>query len=155
MELRGYEEFVAEMTENFAVSDPRSQGNVPFMAQMATQTSPARSADISVDVELRKVFKVYNGEPAVRGIDLSIRRGEFFSILGPFGLRQDDESANDWRGLITSFSRGYLDSRSLNAKRSSLQTSRKYRFSKLCSVRTHDGLGKHCIRLKNSKMFTL
>ena len=53
------------------------------MAQMTTQT--ARSVDVSLDVELRKVFKIYNGDPAVRGIDLSIRRGEFFSILGPSG----------------------------------------------------------------------
>lgn len=55
------------------------------MAQMATQTPPVRSVDANLDVELRKVFKVYNGEPAVRGIDLGIRRGEFFSILGPSG----------------------------------------------------------------------
>jgi spermidine/putrescine transport system ATP-binding protein len=43
------------------------------------------AANTGFDVELRKVFKVYNGEPAVRGVDLSIRRGEFFSILGPSG----------------------------------------------------------------------
>jgi len=55
------------------------------MAQMATQTSSTRSIGVNLDVELRKVFKVYNGEPAVRGIDLGIRRGEFFSILGPSG----------------------------------------------------------------------
>ncbi len=67
------------------MSDPRSQGSVPNMAQMATQTPPVRSVDVNLDVELRKVFKVYNGEPAVRGIDLGIRRGEFFSILGPSG----------------------------------------------------------------------
>lgn len=38
-----------------------------------------------LDVELRKVFKVYDGETAVRGIDLTVRQGEFFSILGPSG----------------------------------------------------------------------
>lgn len=38
-----------------------------------------------LDVELRKVFKVFNGETAVRGVDLNIRQGEFFSILGPSG----------------------------------------------------------------------
>lgn len=37
------------------------------------------------DVELRKVFKVFNGETAVRGVDLDIYQGEFFSILGPSG----------------------------------------------------------------------
>jgi spermidine/putrescine transport system ATP-binding protein len=46
-----------------------------------------RSSEIEtqLDVELRKVFKVFNGETAVRGIDLDIRKGEFFSILGPSG----------------------------------------------------------------------
>lgn len=43
------------------------------------------ATDTSFDVELRKVFKVFNGETAVRGVDLDIRRGEFFSILGPSG----------------------------------------------------------------------
>ena len=41
--------------------------------------------DTKLDVEMRKVFKVYNGETAVRNIDLDIRQGEFFSILGPSG----------------------------------------------------------------------
>jgi spermidine/putrescine transport system ATP-binding protein len=43
------------------------------------------ATDTDFDVELRKVFKVFNGEPAVRGVDFTIRRGEFFSILGPSG----------------------------------------------------------------------
>jgi spermidine/putrescine transport system ATP-binding protein len=55
------------------------------MSQMTTQTLSSRSIDVSLDVELRKVSKVYHGEPAVRDIDLAIRRGEFFSILGPSG----------------------------------------------------------------------
>ena len=43
------------------------------------------AADTALDVELRKVFKVFNGETAVRGVDLEIHQGEFFSILGPSG----------------------------------------------------------------------
>jgi spermidine/putrescine transport system ATP-binding protein len=43
------------------------------------------ATDTGLDVELRKVFKVFNGETAVRGVDLDIRQGEFFSILGPSG----------------------------------------------------------------------
>lgn len=52
-----------------------------------TSVKEQRSPDIATeyDVELRKVFKVFNGETAVRGVDLMIRRGEFFSILGPSG----------------------------------------------------------------------
>lgn len=45
----------------------------------------AKATDTEVDVELRKVFKVFNGDTAVRGVDLAIKQGEFFSILGPSG----------------------------------------------------------------------
>ncbi len=55
------------------------------MSQTATQNQPLSGINAGLDVELRKVFKVFNGEAAVRGVDLSIYRGEFFSILGPSG----------------------------------------------------------------------
>ncbi|MFP4102168.1 ABC transporter ATP-binding protein [Coleofasciculus sp.] len=54
-----------------------------FQPSVKDQRAPDTTAEL--DVELRKVFKVFNGETAVRGIDLKIRRGEFFSILGPSG----------------------------------------------------------------------
>ncbi len=31
------------------------------------------------------MFKFFNQEPAVHGVDLDVRQGEFFSILGPSG----------------------------------------------------------------------
>jgi spermidine/putrescine transport system ATP-binding protein len=54
---------------------------------MSQTVMQSRSSEVEtqLDVELRKVFKVFNGETAVRGIDLDIRKGEFFSILGPSG----------------------------------------------------------------------
>lgn len=55
------------------------------MFQTATQNRGTTGTETSLDVELRKVFKVFNGETAVRGVDLDIHRGEFFSILGPSG----------------------------------------------------------------------
>ncbi|HEY9909257.1 MAG TPA: ABC transporter ATP-binding protein [Thermosynechococcaceae cyanobacterium] len=55
------------------------------MSQTVAQNSPATTIEAGSDVELRKVFKVFNGETAVRGVDLNIQRGEFFSILGPSG----------------------------------------------------------------------
>ncbi len=55
------------------------------MLQTATHYSDRIGTDSQLDVELRKVFKVFNGETAVRGVDLDVRRGEFFSILGPSG----------------------------------------------------------------------
>ncbi|MEM1427111.1 MAG: spermidine/putrescine ABC transporter ATP-binding protein, partial [Cyanobacteria bacterium P01_H01_bin.130] len=54
-----------------------SQTTLPSQRVVPTETS--------ADVELRKVFKVFNGETAVRGVDLTIAQGEFFSILGPSG----------------------------------------------------------------------
>lgn len=55
------------------------------MSQTAIQNQRSTATDTEFDVELRKVYKVFNGETAVRGVDLGIRRGEFFSILGPSG----------------------------------------------------------------------
>lgn len=55
------------------------------MSQTAVHNQDKRGIHNAMDVELRKVFKVYNGETAVRGIDLEIHQGEFFSILGPSG----------------------------------------------------------------------
>jgi spermidine/putrescine transport system ATP-binding protein len=55
------------------------------MAQISLNQKLATERSAQYDVELRRVFKVFNGETAVRGINLSIRQGEFFSILGPSG----------------------------------------------------------------------
>lgn len=55
------------------------------MSQTSVKEQQAPDTATQLDVELRKVFKVFNGETAVRGIDLNIHRGEFFSILGPSG----------------------------------------------------------------------
>lgn len=55
------------------------------MSQTATHNQYSTLAETAIDVELRKVFKVFNGETAVRGVDLDIAQGEFFSILGPSG----------------------------------------------------------------------
>lgn len=55
------------------------------MSQTSVKKQSSPETATRLDVELRKVFKVFNGETAVRGVDLSIRQGEFFSILGPSG----------------------------------------------------------------------
>jgi spermidine/putrescine transport system ATP-binding protein len=55
------------------------------MSQTSIHEQRAPDIATELDVELRKVFKVFDGETAVRGVDLNIRRGEFFSILGPSG----------------------------------------------------------------------
>jgi spermidine/putrescine transport system ATP-binding protein len=63
----------------------RNLQGIAIMSQTATTHRSTTEADTQFDVELRKVFKVFNGETAVRGIDLHICPGEFFSILGPSG----------------------------------------------------------------------
>ncbi|BAZ52411.1 polyamine ABC transporter, ATP-binding protein [Nostoc sp. NIES-4103] len=55
------------------------------MAQTVMQNQRGITAFQALDVELRNVFKFFNDEPAIHGIDLDVRQGEFFSILGPSG----------------------------------------------------------------------
>ncbi|MBF2077853.1 MAG: ABC transporter ATP-binding protein [Synechococcales cyanobacterium T60_A2020_003] len=55
------------------------------MPQAVVEDQLAVDTNSDFDVELRRVTKVFQGETAVRGINLGIRRGEFFSILGPSG----------------------------------------------------------------------
>jgi len=55
------------------------------MAQTLTQNQGGMAAFESLDVELHDVFKFFNFEAAVHGINLDVKQGEFFSILGPSG----------------------------------------------------------------------
>ncbi len=55
------------------------------MFRTVSQSQTSTQEGIQPDVELRNVFKMFDGETAVRGVDLAIKRGEFFSILGPSG----------------------------------------------------------------------
>ncbi|WP_414515012.1 ABC transporter ATP-binding protein [Nostoc sp. PCC 9305] len=55
------------------------------MAQIVMQNQRGITSFQPLDVELRNVFKFFNQEAAVNGIDLDVRQGEFFSILGPSG----------------------------------------------------------------------
>ncbi|MEH1847629.1 MAG: ABC transporter ATP-binding protein [Nostoc sp.] len=55
------------------------------MAQIVMQNQRGITTFQPLDVELRNVFKFFNQEPAVNGIDLDVKQGEFFSILGPSG----------------------------------------------------------------------
>ncbi len=55
------------------------------MSQTIAQNQRFTTTDKILDVELRQVSKVYSGDTVVQGVDLEIRRGEFFSILGPSG----------------------------------------------------------------------
>ena len=55
---------------------------------MATDTAPVAGADTAAsapDIRLAGVRKLYGDVVAVDGVDLDIRRGEFFTLLGPSG----------------------------------------------------------------------
>ena len=43
-------------------------------------------------IELRNLSKNFGDVPAVRGIDLAIEDGEFIVLVGPVGVRQDDDA---------------------------------------------------------------
>lgn len=55
------------------------------MSQTASTQRSAPPATATLDVELRQVFKIFGPDTAVKGINLKIQQGEFFSILGPSG----------------------------------------------------------------------
>src|SRR4051794_14443563 len=55
---------------------------------MATDTAPVKDAGTAAstpDIRLAGVRKLYGDVVAVDGVDLDIRRGEFFTLLGPSG----------------------------------------------------------------------
>jgi putative spermidine/putrescine transport system ATP-binding protein len=55
---------------------------------MATDAAPVQDADTASstpDIRLAGVRKLYGDVVAVDGVDLDIRRGEFFTLLGPSG----------------------------------------------------------------------
>ncbi|HEX6014357.1 MAG TPA: ATP-binding cassette domain-containing protein, partial [Geminicoccaceae bacterium] len=51
----------------------------------ATAAEPTTLATSTPDIRLSGVRKVYGEVVAVAGIDLEVRRGEFFTLLGPSG----------------------------------------------------------------------
>ncbi|MGD1860162.1 MAG: ABC transporter ATP-binding protein [Leptolyngbyaceae cyanobacterium] len=55
------------------------------MAQTVSPSISRTQAQKVADVELQQVSKYFDGEAAVRDINLTIREGEFFSLLGPSG----------------------------------------------------------------------
>ena len=46
----------------------------------------------------RSAFAKRRRTPAVDDVSLDIARGEFFALLGPVGLRQDDACCACWPG---------------------------------------------------------
>ena len=55
------------------------------MSQMIHSSPDTAATMVTADVELKRVFKAFGSEVAVRNLNLKVRQGEFFSILGPSG----------------------------------------------------------------------
>ncbi|MBW3633303.1 MAG: ATP-binding cassette domain-containing protein, partial [Chloroflexi bacterium] len=58
----------------------------------ATATQPIIGRDVEVarfsgrpSIELRQIYKFFGEVPAVNGISLDVRQGEFLTLLGPSG----------------------------------------------------------------------
>ena len=92
-----------------------------LMADMGDDT--ANSSDLATSreadtvIELVEVEKRFGGAVAVERIDIAIERGEFFSMLGPSGLRQDHHPAHD-RRLRAAHRRARSASRARTSRRS-------------------------------------
>jgi spermidine/putrescine transport system ATP-binding protein len=55
------------------------------MSQTIDFSPPTQATMADTDVELKRVFKAFGSEVAVRNLNMSVKQGEFFSILGPSG----------------------------------------------------------------------
>ncbi|MGB0562057.1 MAG: ABC transporter ATP-binding protein [Spirulinaceae cyanobacterium] len=57
---------------------------LPVASSDSTHSSPP-PLTTAWDVELQQIYKSFDGESVINGVDLQIRQGEFFCILGPSG----------------------------------------------------------------------
>jgi spermidine/putrescine transport system ATP-binding protein len=55
------------------------------MSQTIHSSPIAAATMVNADVELKRVFKAFGTDVAVRNLNMSVQQGEFFSILGPSG----------------------------------------------------------------------
>jgi hypothetical protein len=75
------------------------------LSQQATATRSGASEAAAADVELESLVKSFGDVRAVDGVDLAIRRGEFFTMLGPSGSGKTTTSREDPHDLPVRFGR--------------------------------------------------
>jgi ABC-2 type transport system ATP-binding protein len=66
-------------------AEPLEAGRPPVSSAPARAATAPMTIDPTLAIQVRGLVKSYGGVPAVRGVDLDIRRGEIFALLGPNG----------------------------------------------------------------------
>ncbi len=98
LSMYGFEDYtrIKHVMSYIGSSGPQNDRR-PYRPTVSTRLPCGQSRAIEL-VGVAKEFHAH-GETvaAVKGIDLAIAEGEFFSLLGPSGLRQDDHDADDRR----------------------------------------------------------
>ena len=101
---------------------------------LAAESSEAtRAASTPADVRLEGVTKRFGEVTAVDDLTLEIPRGAFFAMLGPVGLRQDDDAAHD-RRLRAAHRGPRLPRRAGRHGAAALQARRQHRLPELRAV---------------------
>ena len=79
------------------LTDRGEGGGVAATAASSEAEPGPGSSGEHADVRLVGVSKRYGDVVAVDSLDLEVKRGEFFTLLGPSGLGQDHDAADDRR----------------------------------------------------------
>ena len=97
------------------------------------------------EVKLVDLVKQFGDVTAVDGINLQMPAGEFFSMLGPSGLRQDHHAADD-RGLRAADQRPDPAGRRRHGLHAAAQAQRQHRVPELRAVPAPVGAGQRGLR---------
>ena len=93
-------------------------------------------------IELKNVRKSWVGATAVERIDLTIDDGAFVAVLGPVGLRQDDDAADARRHLQPDRGRDRVRRRA-GERRRSARPQRRHRVPVLRALSEHERAREH------------
>ena len=142
----------ASSTSCTTSANSREQRDKPGMTEIQAGTEAADAASGSPKCPPSSstgVVKEYlsHGEAvqAVKGVDLAIAEGEFFSLLGPSGLRQDHDHADD-RRVRGADARHGLAARPGRHRRPAEQARREHGLPVLRAVPAHERLGERRLR---------
>ncbi len=99
--------------------------------------APAAAWKVAVKIRLDNVVKTFDTFRAVHGVSLDIGSGELVALLGPSGLRQDDDPAHGRRPRICRW-RPHLFRRPGRHRHPGARPRRRLRLPALCALPAHD-----------------